>query len=198
MARQGSAADEKKTGKRATSLDLAYIAIGAALITICSWISIPMAVPFTLQTFAVFTVLLLLGGRRGLMSILTYILMGAIGLPVFSGFSGGVGVLLGKTGGYILGFLFTAIIYLLFTVCFRTSPGDSILRTVIEVLALVLGLLVCYGFGTGWFMYIYMRDTGSVGLVTVLSWCVIPFILPDLLKLVLAFVIAHRVRFVIK
>ncbi|MBO4473942.1 MAG: biotin transporter BioY [Clostridiales bacterium] len=198
MAQQESATNENKRRKHNTSLDLAYIAIGAALITICSWISIPMAVPFTLQTFAVFTVLLLLGGRRGIMSILTYILMGAIGLPVFSGFAGGAGVLLGKTGGYILGFLFTAIIYLFSTSCFRTSPSHNKLRTTIEILALVLGLLVCYGFGTAWFMYIYMRDTGSVGLVTVLSWCVIPFILPDLLKMALAFIIAHRVRPIIK
>ena len=173
------------------TLDLAYIAIGAALISICSWISIPTAVPFTLQTFAVFAVLLLIGGKRGIMSILTYILMGAVGVPVFSGFTGGMGILLGKTGGYILGFLLTGVIYFLFTKFLSE-------KLLVEIVALVLGLLVCYAFGTGWFMYIYMRDTGAVGLATVLSWCVFPFIIPDLVKMAVAFVIAHRVKPIIK
>ena len=173
------------------TLDLAYIAIGAALISVCSWISIPTAVPFTLQTFAVFAVLLLIGGKRGIMSILTYILMGAVGVPVFSGFTGGMGILLGKTGGYILGFLLTGVIYFLFTKFLSE-------KLLVEILALVLGLLVCYAFGTGWFMYIYMRDTGAVGLATVLSWCVFPFIIPDLVKMAVAFVIAHRVKPIIK
>lgn len=173
------------------TLDLAYIAIGAALITICSWISIPMSVPFTLQTFAVFSVLLLLGGKRGTLSVVTYILLGAIGAPVFSGFNSGVGVLLGTTGGYILGFLLMGLLFLLFEKLLRK-------RLWVEILALVLGLLVCYAFGTGWFMYIYTKKTGPIGLYGVLSWCVFPFILPDLVKMALAFVLAKRVKPVIK
>lgn len=173
------------------TLDLAYIAIGAALITICSWISIPMSVPFTLQTFAVFAVLLLLGGKRGTLAVVTYILLGAIGAPVFSGFNSGVGVLLGTTGGYILGFLLMGLLFLLFEKLLRK-------RLWVEILALVLGLLVCYAFGTGWFMYIYTKKTGPIGLYGVLSWCVFPFILPDLVKMALAFVLAKRVKPVIK
>ena len=79
-----------------------YIALMAVIITICSWISIPGPVPFTLQTFAVFTALLLLGTRDGLISIVVYLLLGAVGVPVFSGFSGGIGHLLGPTGGYLI------------------------------------------------------------------------------------------------
>ena len=173
------------------TLDLAYIAIGAALITICSWISIPMSVPFTLQTFAVFSVLLLLGGKRGTLSVVTYILLGAIGAPVFSGFNSGVGVLLGTTGGYILGFLLMGLLFLLFEKLLRRKLW-------VEILALVLGLLVCYAFGTGWFMYIYTKKTGPVGLFSVLSWCVFPFILPDLVKMALAFLLAKRVKPIIK
>ena len=77
-----------KTKEMMRVTDLVYIAIGAALIAICSWISIPTAVPFTLQTFAVFFVLLLLGGERGTLSTIVYVILGAIGLPVFAGFSG--------------------------------------------------------------------------------------------------------------
>ena len=107
-----SSAEVVKTRRNLQVLDLVYISIGAALIAICSWISIPTAVPFTLQTFAVFFVLLLLGGERGTIATLIYILLGAIGVPVFAGFSGGIGILFGSTGGYIIGFLFTGLIYL--------------------------------------------------------------------------------------
>ena len=63
-----------------------------------------------------------------------------------------------------------------------------------KIIALVLGLIVCYAFGTVWFMYVYMKNTGDVGLLTVLSWCVFPFIIPDIIKLVLAFGISKRVE----
>lgn len=169
------------------TLDMVYIAISAALIAVCSWISIPTTVPFTLQTFAVFFVLLALGGRRGTIATAIYVLLGAVGLPVFAGFKGGIGALLGNTGGYILGFILMGLIYMLIT----KIMGE---KTVVTIFALVIGLAVCYAFGTAWFMYVYMRDTGAVGVMTVLSWCVIPFLLPDLLKMALAFVISKRVR----
>lgn len=172
-------------------LDLVYIAIGAALIAVCSWISIPTAVPFTLQTFAVFFVLLLLGGERGTIATIIYVLLGAVGVPVFAGFTGGIGILFGSTGGYIIGFLFIGLIYILFTKFFKKSIA-------IKIAALVLGLAICYAFGTVWFMHVYMQNTGEVGLLTVLGWCVFPFIIPDLLKLVLAVIVAKRIEPVIK
>ena len=183
-----SSADVAKTRDNTKVLDLVYISIGAALIAICSWISIPTAVPFTLQTFAVFFVLLSLGGERGTLATLVYVLLGAVGVPVFAGFSGGIGVLLGSTGGYIIGFLFTGII---FTKFFSK-------KIVVKIIALVLGLAVCYAFGTAWFMSVYIKNSGEIGLVTVLGWCVFPFIIPDLLKLALAVVISKRIEPVIK
>lgn len=188
---QPQPAQPQTARKTHTTLDLAYIAIAAAIIAICSWISIPMAVPFTLQTFAVFAILLILGGRRGTLAVLTYILLGAIGLPVFSGFNGGIGVLLGNTGGYILGFILMGVIHIIIT----HFLGDRFLP---QILSMTLGLLVCYTFGTAWFMFLYLRRTGTVALATVLSWCVIPFILPDILKMALAFVVARRVKPLIK
>ena len=83
-----------QTTKISRTLDLAYMALGAVVIAVCSWISIPAAVPFTMQTFAVFFVLLFLGGRRGTGSILVYVLLGAVGMPVFAQFTSGLGVLL--------------------------------------------------------------------------------------------------------
>jgi len=186
-----SSAGVVNTRENVKVLDLVYVAIGAALIAICSWISIPTAVPFTLQTFAVFFVLLLLGGERGTIATLIYVLLGAVGVPVFAGFTGGIGILFGSTGGYIIGFLFIGLIYILFTKFLKKNIAT-------KIAALVLGLAVCYAFGTVWFMHVYMQNTGEVGLLTVLGWCVFPFIIPDLLKLVLAVIVAKRIEPVIK
>lgn len=178
---------EQTTHKQIRTLDLAFIAVGAALIAICSWITIPMpSVSFTMQTFAVFLILALLGGKRGTASILVYLLLGAAGVPVFAGFSGGIGVIIGNNGGYLIGFLFMGLIYLLAEHCFGQ-------KLPVQIAALVLGLAVLYAFGTVWFMAVYTRANGAVGLGTVLGWCVFPFVLPDLAKLVLALGIVRRV-----
>ena len=89
------------------------IALFAVLLAVFSWTTIPFAVPFTLQTFGVYVALMLLGGKKGTIAIALYILLGAVGVPVFSGFKGGVGALLGPTGGYIFGFLATGLVYIL-------------------------------------------------------------------------------------
>ena len=163
------------------------IAQCAAVMAVCSWISIPAAVPFTMQTFGVFLTVGLLGGRNGTFSVLIYLLLGAIGLPVFSGFTGGIGHMLGPTGGYIAGFLLSALIMWLFERLFGRS------RKVL-VLSMMAGILVCYAFGTAWFIIIYTRDSGSIGLMTALSWCVFPYIIPDALKILLAAVMTRRLR----
>ena len=80
---------------------------------------------------------------------------------------------------------------MLFTKFFKKS-------VVVKVVSLVIGLIICYAFGTAWFMHVYMRSSGDVGLLTVLGWCVFPFIIPDLLKLALAVVIARRIEPVVK
>lgn len=174
--------------------DMVLIALFAALMAICSWISVPTTVPFTLQTFAVFVTVGLLGGKRGTLAVLVYILLGAIGLPVFAGFSGGLGSLLGSSGGYIIGFLFSALVMWGMEKLFHlpAAGGDEAgkglvtKRNGVLVLSMVLGLLVCYLFGTVWFMAVYTSANGAVALMTVLGWCVFPFIPFDLLKIALA------------
>lgn len=176
----------KEERKQLRISDMTYIAVGAVLIAICSWIAVPAAVPFTLQTFAVFTMTGILGGRRGTITVLLYILLGAIGVPVFAGFSGGVGILLGSTGGYIIGFLGSALVMWLGEKLF----GKGL---IVQIISMLAGLLVCYAFGTAWFMMVYSQSNGAVGLAAVLGWCVIPFIIPDLIKIALAVVITRRV-----
>lgn len=180
-----SAATKNKT------LDMVYIAVCAVLIAVCSWISIPTTVPFTLQTFGVFLTVGLLGGKRGSLSVLIYLLLGAVGVPVFAGFSGGIGVIAGSTGGYIIGFLFSA----LFMWAMEKIPGK---KTWVLALSMVLGLVVCYAFGTAWFMVVYAGNGNPVGLWTALGWCVFPFIIPDIVKIVLALVLCKRLAKAIK
>ena len=167
--------------------DAAMIAVCAAVMAVCSWISIPAAVPFTMQTFGVFLAVGLLGGRNGTLAVVIYLLLGAAGLPVFSGFTGGIGHLFGATGGYIIGFVFSALLMWLM----EHLLGRSLKALVASMIA---GLLVCYAFGTAWFMVVYARDSGSIGLITALSWCVFPYIIPDALKILLAAVITRRLR----
>ena len=176
-----------QTATRSKTYDMVYIAVFAVLIAICSWISIPTTVPFTLQTFAVFLAVGVLGGKRGSLSVLIYILLGAVGIPVFAGFSGGFGILLGSTGGYIIGFLFSALLM---------WGMEALLgkKTWVLGLSMVLGLIVCYAIGTVWFMAVYTKNSGPVGLAAVLSWCVIPFIIPDLIKIAVALGLTKSLR----
>ena len=172
---------------RSRTYDVAYIGIFTALITICSWISIPAAIPFTLQTFAVFLAVSVLGGKRGTLAVVVYVLLGAIGIPVFAEFTGGIGIIMNNTGGYIIGFIFSALVmWLTERILGRKLWAQGI--------AMVLGLIVCYAFGSAWFMLVYMRNSGAIGLSTVLGWCVIPYIIPDALKIALALTLSNLLR----
>ena len=177
--------------RKSKTYDMVYISIFTVIIAVCSWISVPMTVPVTLQTFGVFAAVGILRGRRGTMSVMLYIHLGAVGLPVFSGFSGGIGRLTGNTGGYIVGFLFSALLMWGMEKLFGKS------RMVLGI-SMVLGLLACYTVGTVWFMTVYAGGTGSVGLMTVLGWCVFPFVIPDLLKIAAALLVSKRVAKAVK
>ena len=172
---------------KSKTYDLVYIAVFAVLMAVCSWISVPTAVPFTLQTFAVFMAVGVLGGRRGTMSVALYIILGAVGVPVFAGMTGGIGILTGTTGGYIVGFLFSALVMW----AMEKIPGK---KSVIQILSMAAGLIVCYAFGTVWFMAVYMKTSGPVGLMAVLGWCVIPFIIPDIIKIVMAYGLSRKLK----
>lgn len=179
------------TKSKITTKELVFTALMAVIIAVCSWISIPTTVPFTLQTFGVFMAVGLLGGKKGTISVLVYILLGAVGVPVFAGFSGGIGVLFGTTGGYIVGFLLSGLVYWAMTAAF----GEKL---PIMIIAMVLGLIVCYAFGTAWFMIVYAKNTAPIGLMTALGWCVFPFIIPDCIKIALAIVLTKQLKKYVK
>lgn len=184
-------ADTSVQKNKIKTIDLAYIAIGTVFIAVCSWINVPTVIPFTMQTFAVFFVLSALGGRNGTSAIIVYVLLGAAGIPVFAQFTSGLGILLGSTGGYIVGFVFTGAIY---WISIRLLGK----KLYIEIIALVIGIIVLYAFGTAWFMLVYSRTEGKIGIAAALSWCVLPFIIPDLIKLSLALTLSQRLSPLLK
>lgn len=170
------------------TLDMAYIALMAVLIAVCAWISVPVSeVPFTMQTFGVFCALGLLGGRRGTAAVLVYLLMGAAGLPVFSGFTGGLGRVLGPTGGYMIGFLCAGLVYWLITSVFGARPLSM-------ALSMAAGCVVYYAFGTAWYVLVYARGAGSIGVGAALMRCVVPYLIPDAAKLALVLMLTRLLR----
>lgn len=171
--------------------EVVFMGIFVALIAISSWISIPGTVPFTLQTLGVFLAVTVLGGRQGSLVVTAYVLLGALGVPVFSKFSGGFGALFGLTGGYIIGFIAAALVMWLFEAMFGR-------KFFILAFSAVLGMILCYVIGTAWFMYVFAKTKEPVGLQVILGWCVYPFIIPDLLKIALALVIGNRIHKVYK
>ena len=180
---------EQSTAKRSfTTKEIVLTALFTAITAVCAWISVPFgAISFTMQTFAVFCGLLTIGGKNGFFSLLAYILLGAIGLPVFNGFKGGAGILFGPTGGYILGFIFMALIYWAGTKLF----GEKLL---VRIALLIVGLLACYAFGTLWFVCGYSNGESVMSLKKAAEICVYPFVPFDLLKMVLAFIISYRIK----
>ena len=171
--------------------DLVLIALFVALMAICAWITIPAAVPFTMQTFGVFLALLLLGGKRGAICMAVYLLLGAVGVPVFSGFRGGVSALVGSTGGYLVGFIVSALLMWALTGFARRN------RWTLAV-ALAVSLLACYAFGTVWFVVVSVRAGKAMTFGTALSFCVLPYILPDAAKIWLAYFLSKRLKRFVK
>ena len=166
---------------------LTLCAVMAAVMCVLAPISVPIGpISLTGGTLAIYLTACLLGGRWGAVTTLVYPLLGFVGLPVFSGFQGGPGVLLGTTGGYIIGFIGSALVYWLVT----AKLGN---RTPVVACGCLLGLLVCYAFGTAWFLALYTSTKGPISLAAALAACVVPFIVPDLLKIVLAVLLARRV-----
>ena len=160
-------------------------ALFAALTAVCSMISIPLPftpVPINLATLSVFLAGGLLGSRYGALSQLVYVLLGAIGLPVFHSFTGGLGILTGPTGGFIIGYIAAA-----WLIGFLIEKlGRDFYKIIISMIE---GLIVCYTLGTLWFMYIT-----STGLTTALMMCVVPFLIGDAIKIIAAAILVKRLH----
>ena len=150
-------------------------ALFAALTAVCSMISIPLPftpVPINLATLSVFLAGGLLGSKNGAVSQLVYVILGAVGLPVFHSFTGGFGVLAGPTGGYLIGYVAAA-----WLIGFMLEKlGHGFIKNMI---GMITGMAICYMLGTLWFMYLT-----STGLAAAMMLCVVPFLIGDAIKIV--------------
>ena len=167
---------------------LVFYALFAALTCICSQIAIPLPgdVPLSLATFAVMLSGALLGRFGGAVSMVVYVLLGVVGVPVFAGFRGGADRVLGPTGGYIIGYIFMALVIgLLISVW-----GSNFFASAIAMFA---GTVVCYLFGTVW----YMLSTGTAFFPAIMA-CVIPFLPGDAIKILLASFCSGRLQQMVK
>jgi biotin transport system substrate-specific component len=168
--------------KKNTTFELVACAMFAALTAVFSQFAIPIGpVPINLATLSVFLAGGILGMTGGLVSQVVYILLGAVGLPVFAGFSGGISVIVGPTGGYIIGYAAAAWLVGLIVDKFGRKPLPL-------AVSMVAGLAVCYSLGTAWFMIVTKR-----ALWDSLAICVFPFLLGDALKIAVATVLTNRV-----
>ena len=167
--------------KNLKTRDIAYIALAVALNAVCAFITVPATVPFTLQVFGVFFTLEYLGGKRGAIAVWLYLFFGAVGLPVFSGFRGGFSVLLSATGGFIMAF--AAVALLSFVMSFLKTPSWA------HYLLAAASLALIYFGGSAWFVFMM-----GGGIKHALLVCVVPFILPDVIKIVLAFLLSARLK----
>ncbi len=161
--------------------NMTNIALGAVLMSLCALITVPFAIPFTMQTFALFFLIYYFGGRLAFASAFMYICIGCVGLPVFSSFGAGFGVLIGPTGGFIVGFPICCLVY---SMLLRLLPEFKLKTAALSAVS----LLTCYLFGCAWGM-LYSGEKGFLALIAVY---VLPYIVPDVLKLFLAHICAKR------
>jgi biotin transport system substrate-specific component len=164
---------------------MAIIGLMTAIVCVLAPFSlnIPISpVPISLGSMAVYFAVTVLGMKRGTVSVVLYILLGLVGLPVFSNFSGGAGKLFGPTGGYIIGYIFLALIFGFFVEHWKNNLG-------LNIAGAVLGTLVLYLFGTVWLAYQL-----SLGFVAALWAGVIPYIPGDIVKLIIAMAIGMQLR----
>ena len=160
-------------------------ALFIAVTAVCSWISIPIpgtSVPINLATFAVILAGLMLGSRDGAIAMLVFLALGAIGVPVFHSFTGGMGIVFGPTGGFLIGFIFLAAIAGFFVEKFPA-------KIYMHVVGLIIGMAICYIFGTAWL-------AGQLGMsfVAALSIGVIPYLPGDTAKIIIAIIAGPQIR----
>ena len=175
------------------------ITLMSAVLCILSPVTIPVPmspVPFSMATFVVYLAGMLLGAKKGAASVLLYLLIGMVGLPVFSGFSGGIGKLLGPTGGYIIGYIPCALVTgVLVDKGTGRYNGAAKKQFLWNVFSMVAGTVLCYVFGTVWFIVVM---NGTYTPMQALLVCVVPYLLFELIKILAAVAVAVPIRKVLR
>jgi len=180
-----------KHKQKVSAKSITQIAVMIALIAVSAQISMPLpgAVPFSLQTMAVMLAGIILGPFKGALSVLIYVFMGAIGLPVFANFSGGFSVVIGPTGGYLAGFVVASII-----IGLCSNPVQNRVLYYIKLLTgILLGQVIIFSLGILWMSY-----ASNLDLSVAIYWGLTPFIIPEIIKTILAVIFGVRISAVLK
>ena len=172
------------TGSRTRSI--AFVALSIAIMAVSAWITVPLGpVPFTLQMFAITFAVIVLTPKQAICAVAGYLALGAIGIPVFSGMRGGIGVLLGFTGGFLWGYLIGVALAVGFLALMRSRGLDNFATCVIAGIIFTAVAYVC-----GWAQYMVVANVGPLASFAV---TVAPFIVVDLIKIVVATAVARAV-----
>ena len=167
--------------------EIVIVGINVILITISSWIEIPLIIPITLQNLVLFVIIGVFGFKTSLKSIIFYILIGLLGMPVFSNFSSGIIPFINYTGGYLVSFIFYPFIYLLFDKIVKQNEFKKYL------VSFAISLLISYILGTVWFYFI-LRIKEEISFFYALTFTVLPFIVSDVIKLFVSILIINRLK----
>lgn len=162
---------------------MVLIALMTAVTCVLGPLSIPLPfspVPISLTNFAIFLAIFVLGMKNGTISFIIYLLLGAVGVPVFSSFRGGLQVLAGPTGGYLIGFIFLALI-----MGFALDHFDR--KLVPTIIGMIIGMAVCYAFGTVW-----LAKLLSLSFKEGLMMGVIPYLAGDVAKIIIAAIVGPK------
>ena len=164
---------------------ITYIAMCVALISLCAWITVPFTISFTLQLFAVFFIAAVSDWKQSFFSVLSYLVLGLAGAPVFAGFQSGLSVLFGITGGYLIGFLVASLLIGIVKCIFPE-------RRPLLLISMILSLLICYGIATLWYISVFSLSHSASSFGQAIAICVLPFLIPDFVKIILAYILANR------
>ncbi len=182
-----------------------HVLFALLFITVCAWIKIPVSdIPITFLVFALLVLIRLMSAKDFFITYLLYLMLGFSGLPVFAGMKGGIGVFAGPTGGYLLGFIPGAVLFILIDGCrFRSNTpgfkelavfGNFVLYRVKIFFAMGLFVFSSYVLGSLWYMYVY---SGGHGLTFAEAFkvCGSPYIIADIIKMILAYAVSHGIWF---
>jgi len=175
--------------KKFSVKDMALCALFAAFCCVCSILTLPIGVvPVSLATFGVMATTMILGEKRAIISVALFIILGVVGLPVFAGMQGGLGVITGPTGGYIYSYILMVPIVGLASKCLNKTVSSGMFT----MLGCLAAMFVNYLVGTIHFMLV--ADLESKSFISILLTCVLPFIIGDIIKSILAIIIAPRLK----
>ena len=178
--------------KKAVAIkDMALISLFTAVCCVCSMITIPLSVvPITFATFGIMATTMILGEKRALISVCLYLAIGLVGVPAFSGFNSGPGVLIGPTGGFLYSYIIMVPLVGIASKCLNKTVSSGMFT----MIGCIAALLVCYFIGTAHYMIVMSIGGNGVGLWTALCTCVFPFIPLDIVKAIMAIIVAPRLK----